>query len=140
VTLTEQTAKPMKRFVTVHIGEFSVIALTGEFGDSPGRVEERLVQALGLYLHDRDLTRPGWDYPASLPRARGGEVELELAVDEDLWQAFELEARRQAVTPSMLAGHAALYYVAEVDAGRITQRIVDHLEDEDAGGFENSSA
>jgi hypothetical protein len=30
--------------------------------------------------------------------------------------------------------HAALYFAAEVDAGRITQRILGELDESDAGG------
>lgn len=138
VTLAKRLAQPMNRFVTVHIGEFSVVALGAESEAGSERVEDRLARALGLYLHDKEGARPGWGYPAALPGKEGGEVELELSVDEDLWRAFEREARRQGVTVSKLAGHAALYYAAEVDAGRITQRILDRFEDEDTGAEESS--
>ena len=45
----------------------------------------------------------------------------------DLWKDFEGEATRQAVRVEQLAEHAAFYFAAEVDAGRITQRILDDL-------------
>jgi len=129
----------MNQFVTVHIGEFSAVALAGERGLSPERLPSRLLRALRLYLLDKDLARPGWAYPVALPERNGGQVELELSVDEDLWRQFEQEAGRQGVTTSTLASHAALYYASEVDAGRITQRILDQIEGEDVGeGLENS--
>jgi len=106
---------------------------------SPERLPSRLLRALRLYLLDKDLARPGWAYPVALPERNGGQVELELSVDEDLWRQFEQEAGRQGVTTSTLASHAALYYASEVDAGRITQRILDQIEGEDVGeGLENS--
>jgi hypothetical protein len=128
----------MNQNVTVHIGEFSAVALAGDRGLAFERLPSRLLRALRLYLLDRDLARPGWAYPAALPERNGDQIELELAVDEDLWRRFEREARRQGVTTSTLASHAALYYASEVDAGRITQRILDQLEGEDVDdGFEN---
>lgn len=120
----------MKRPVTVNIGEFSVEALTGGHDE---HLPDRLVQALRLYLGDRGSDRPGWVYPTALPE-QDGEVELELTVDDDLWRAFEQEAERQDVSVSKLAGHAALYYAAEVDAGRITERILERLNGEGIGG------
>ena len=130
----------MNRFVTVHIGEFPVEALAGERreGSERGseRVQDRLVRALRLYLRDREVSQPGWAYPTALPQKEGAEVELELAVDEGLWEEFEQEAERQGVTVSKLAGHAALYYVAGVDARDLTQDILDRLGDEESGGGE----
>ena len=130
----------MKRFVTVHIGEFPVEALAGERreGSERGseRVQDRLVRALRLYLQDKEVSQPGWAYPTALPQKEGGEIELELEVDEELWDEFEREAERQGVTVSKLAGHAALYYVADVDARDITQGILDRLDDEEPGGGE----
>lgn len=121
----------MNRYVTVHIGEFSVVALGGEAGDGSDGVEARLVQALALYLHDKDAAKLGWEYPRRLPAGEGDEVELELSLDQGLWREFEREARRQGVTVSKLASHAALYYAAEVDAGRITERILEQLQQEE---------
>jgi hypothetical protein len=55
-------------------------------------------------------------------------VELELDIKDDLWHSFEAEAGRQDVSSQQLLEHAAFYFVAELDAGRITQRILDDLE------------
>jgi hypothetical protein len=58
-------------------------------------------------------------------------VELELAVSQGLWRAFEKEAERQGASVPQMAEHAVLYFAAQLDAGHITQRILDDLEDED---------
>jgi hypothetical protein len=131
VTLIDRTSNPMKRSVTVRIGELAADALSGEHGRTSRYLRLQLVRAIRLYLHDRGTRGgPGWSYPAFLPQEEGA-LELELNVDEDLWTAFEEEARRQGASASCLVEHAALYYAAELDAGRITERILDELERED---------
>jgi len=89
----------------------------------------RLQSAVRCYLGDRGANQAAWPYPAFL---RGSEpqidVKLELEIKDDLWHSFEAEAARQDVSPQQLLEHAAFYFVAELDAGRITQRILDDLE------------
>jgi hypothetical protein len=118
----------MKRSVTVWLSEFSAEALAR--GDGPEHVPARLIRAIHLYLGARDSGRPGWSVPSTLREREPRGVELELVADEDLWRAFEQEAGKQGVSVSRLAGQAAIYYAAELDAGRVTQRILDDSEDE----------
>jgi hypothetical protein len=132
MTPLDSMAKPTKQSVTVKIGEFSAKALAGERGWESEYLPARLVRAIRLYLNDREAARPGWAYPALLPKEESGKVELELTLDEGLWDAFEREARKQGVSASQMAGYAALYYAAELDAGHITQRIVDELGDDES--------
>ena len=90
--------------------------------------------ALHCYLGDRGSERPAWPYPAFL---RGSETEkdasIELELDAGLWREFEEEADRQGVSVEQLAEHAAFYFAAELDAGRVTQRILDDLESGEGG-------
>jgi hypothetical protein len=41
---------------------------------------------------------------------------------------FEAEAGKQGVSAQQLLEHAAFYFAAELDAGRITRRILDDLD------------
>jgi hypothetical protein len=125
-----RTAVPMKQ--SVHLGDFALTALAGdEGGASEAVLASWLVSAIRLYLSDKDSDRPEWAYPAFLPgRGRIGEKKLELDIDEGLWRAFVEEAGRQKVSVSQLASHAALYYAAELNAGRLTRRIAGNLEGE----------
>ena len=50
---------------------------------------------------------------------------LEIDVDEKLYAELEREARRQEVTPDLLATHAVLYFLAELDSGRVAARLGD---------------
>lgn len=38
------------------------------------------------------------------------------------WERLAAEARRQGTSPEELALHAVIYYLADIDGGRITRR------------------
>jgi hypothetical protein len=125
----------VKRSRTVGLSRFVVEAIGGEGGADDRRVSARLMQAVRLYLADRNSDRPGWRYPAFLPeRPAGEDVALELSADEGLWRALEGEAERQGVSLRQMLEHAALCYAAELSAGRATERIVESLEAETEPG------
>ena len=113
------------------MSELSLKALEAEADGVRGDLSAGLERAVGAYLGDSGSDKPGWPYPDALREASPGEVELELSLDQGLWRALEAEAGEQGVSVSQLAGHAALYYAAELDAGRVTQRILDAIEAED---------
>jgi hypothetical protein len=80
------------------------------------------------------LARPGWKFPSFLrDRGPSEEVELELSVDDNLWDSLEEEARSQGVSVRQMLEHAVLYFAAELNAGRVTQRILVDREEESRG-------
>jgi len=90
-----------------------------------------VVRVIRFYLKEKEGEDIGWAYPGLLRKGRPEEeVEVELEIDESLWGQMEREAERQHVTVTQLLEHAALYYAAELDAGRLTERILDELEEE----------
>jgi hypothetical protein len=119
------------RQVTVELSRLAFDGLQSG-GDAPPPVQ--LESALRCYLGDRDAGRPAWPYPGFL---RGSEVPREQSVelgDADLWRELEEEAERQGVSVEQLAEHAAFYFAAELDAGRVTQRILDDLDSGEGSG------
>lgn len=123
--------------VSVRMSQIAFEALGGEGRNPTGRAPARTEIAVRVYLGDKGTGQPAWPYPGFL---RGSEtredVGLELRVDPDLWLQFEAEAEKQGVSTQQLLEHAAFYFAAELDAGRITQRILDDLggaEADDAG-------
>lgn len=116
-----------ERQVSLGLSELAFEALVGEERDRSASTT--MESALRCYLGDRGTHRPAWPYPGFL---RGSEpqrdVELELEVPADLWDDFSEEASKQEVTAEQLAEHAAFYFAAELDAGRVTQRILDEFE------------
>jgi hypothetical protein len=111
--------------VSVSLSEFSIDALATAGGKDSESVGAQLVRAVRFYLSDRGSKQPGWPYPDALRERPPVAVGLDVVVDEDAWTRLEEEAKTQDVSVSQLAGHAALYYAAELDAGRITQRILE---------------
>jgi hypothetical protein len=118
---------PSKQAVSLMLSQLAADALRGESATESGAA--RLEIAIRCYLGDRDTRQAAWPYPAFL---RGSEVreEVDLALDIEarLWSLFEAEALRQEVSAQQLAEHASFYFAAELDAGRLTQRILDDLE------------
>lgn len=119
------------RQVTVVLSRLAVEGLaSGTQMPAPAAMEG----ALRCYLGDRGSGRPAWPYPAFL---RGSETKEEAAVeldlDRELWSQFEEEADHQGVSVEQLAEHAAFYFAAELDAGRVTQRILDEFEQGEGG-------
>jgi hypothetical protein len=120
-----------KRWMTVELSRLAFEALTS--GDPVTAAPERMEGALRCYLGDRSTDRPAWPYPGFLRNTeRQADVEIELEVEEDLWQAFAEEAVQQEVTTEQLTEHAAFYFAAEMDAGRLTERILEDLGSADA--------
>ena len=114
---------------TVALSKLSLEAIVGKEGlGATGRAGVGLATAIRFYLSDRGADRPAWRYPDFM---RGSEVQEDLAVtfqlEEDRWRAFEAEAAEQDVSVQKLAEHAAFYLAAEIDAGRVTQRILEGL-------------
>jgi hypothetical protein len=113
--------------VSVGLSQLAFDALVGD--DGAGAAPGRLQSAVRCYLGDRGANQAAWPYPAFLRGSRPQvDVKLELDVKDDLWHSFEAEASRQDISSQQLLEHAAFYFVAELDAGRITQRILDDLE------------
>lgn len=118
-----------KQTVTVRLSQLAFEALAAEEPSGSPRAPVRTESAIRIYLSDRGSERPAWPYPGFL---RGSETQedvgLELDVEPDLWLQFEAEAEKQGVSTQQLLEHAAFYFAAEFDAGRVTQRILDDLD------------
>jgi hypothetical protein len=118
-----------KRHVEVALSDLAVEALLGtETVAAAAPMALRIESALRCYLGDKGSGSSAWPYPAFLRGSEtAGGVEAELDVAEDLWQTFEAEAAAQGVTIDQLTEHAAFYFGAERDAGRLTERILNDL-------------
>lgn len=117
----------MTRSVSLRLGLLSLQALTlaevvgAETATSPAGVE----LIIHCYLNDGANGSLGWRFPAGLLNGAGPVEERQLSVDNSLWLSLEREARRQGVSTERLFEHAALYFAAGFDAGRITESVPD---------------
>jgi hypothetical protein len=122
--------------VKIKLGAFAggMLAWNQQRGTGSGNgiqpSSDDVVRVIRFYLREKESEEVGWAYPDLLRQGRPEEeVEVELEIDESLWGRMEREAERQNVTVTQLLEHAALYYAAELDAGRLTERILDDLDD-----------
>jgi len=117
----------MSPTLTVTLSDFALDALARGRPRGSEEAKGRLVRATRFYLNEAAAQRPGWSVPTTLrPEREGTEVSVEL--DEDLLHRVQEEAGKQDVSLSRLVSQAVIYYAAEYDAGRITQRVLDELE------------
>jgi hypothetical protein len=115
-----------KRDVTVSLSRLAFDALMGDEADTGAEVAVRTESALRCYLGDRDTERPAWPYPDFLRGTETqGDLQVEFEVEEDLWRDFEAEASAQGISVEQLTEHAAFYFAAELNAGRVTERILE---------------
>jgi hypothetical protein len=134
VDLTQGRAAS-KRSVTVRLSRLAFEALGGEQHESSVQAPVRTQSAIRLYLSDKGAGRPAWPYPGFLRQSQMQEdVGLEFDIDLDIWLQFEAEAGKQDISAQQLLEHAAFYFAAELNAGRITQRILDDLDSEEKKG------
>ena len=116
----------MKRCLQLELDQFGREAV-GTEADVGGPALDALTrEAVYYYVSDADSGRQGWRYPRFRRGAAGGGEPFEVTVDADeaTWRSFSEFAAAQDVSPSQLLEHALLYYLADVDAGRVTARIL----------------
>jgi hypothetical protein len=123
-----ESGRPVQRTVTVVLGDFSLKSLGGPSLRKPGNLAGQLMQVIRYYLADKDSGRVEWPYPRlPLKVAEGKGVEAQVDIDGTIWEEFANEADRQSVATEQLLQHAVFYFAADLDAGRLTQRILDDL-------------
>ena len=117
------------RSVTLHLDEFGQRSLDRIAGEGDGSPAGALRAAAIYYLNDRDAGRPSWRAPRFLMdgRASGG---LSVSFDDETWSALEEEAERQGVPAESLAVHALLYFLSDLDSGRLGDLLADVIGDE----------
>jgi hypothetical protein len=118
----------MSRTVSVVLGEISLRALRGENRTEANSLGAPLALAIRYYLTEKELDRPGWAFPR-FRRGRGEAegVQVQITIDNGPWEALEREADRQGVSAEQLAEHAALYFAADLDTGRLSRSSLDDL-------------
>jgi hypothetical protein len=95
-------------------------------GHSTEPSSDDVLKVIRFYLKEKGSGGASWSYPDLLREGSPDEeVEVELDIEDSLWREMRAEAARQRVSVTQLLEHAALYYAAELDAGRLTERILD---------------
>jgi hypothetical protein len=117
--------RDMGRRLTLRLGPFEREALD-RYGNSQRVSAVQVIRTAVLYyLRERDSDRLEWRMP-ELARAQPGgatAVELEVEVDEETWRSLVEEAAAQSTDSETLARHALLFFLADVDSGRIAGKL-----------------
>lgn len=120
----------MTRNVTLHLDAFGQESLDRLMHEGDGSPASTFRTAALYYLADRDSERPAWRAPRFQSKQPAGEG-LRVVFDDDTWDALGDEARRQNVETPELAVHALLYFLADLDSGRLGEILETALEDQE---------
>jgi hypothetical protein len=116
----------LQRLVWLSLEEFGSSMLEGKaerYSASPAELGR---QAVRYYLSDRDTGRTALRVPRlSRSPARHPVLELRIDLDPDSWRELDEEAHRQEVSVERLIEHAIMYFLADLDAGLVEQRMLD---------------
>jgi hypothetical protein len=130
-TKTGGAKHAMSRSLTLAMDPFGSEAFA-EFAERQGASVSRVATlAARYYLADSEDRQPAWRIPSSARRVERERPHagVRVEVDDATWNALLHEARRQGVDICVLAAHAVLYFMADVDSGRVAQRMADVVAD-----------
>ena len=112
--------------MTLGLDRFGQDALDGYVRGTAGSDAAAVQTAVRYYLDDWDSGRPAWRVPRLARGARfAGTLDIEL--DQELHSKLEREALRQDVTTDLLATHAVMYFLSDLDSGRAAARLGDAM-------------
>ena len=116
----------MQRVLTLGLEEFGASTLEAEaerYSVSPAELGRRAVH---YYLSELDSGRMALRVPQlSQEAGRKPVLKLTLDLDPNTWLELEEEAERQQVTVERLLEHAIVYFLADLDAGRVERRMLE---------------
>jgi hypothetical protein len=116
----------VQRMVTLALEEFGASTLEAEaerYSVSPAELGSHAVR---YYLSDRDSGRMALRVPQLSQEPAGKPVlALSIDLDADTWRELEEEAQTQQVSVERLLVHAIVYFLADLDAGRVERRMLD---------------
>jgi hypothetical protein len=117
----------MTKDVTLNLDDFSRHALERFTRRGTDSAAKAVRTASLYYLGDRDADRPAWKVPDFALEDEPGH-RLNVEVDDQTWAALEDEAAEQGVSVETLALHAVMYFLADVDSGRVGAQLRDALD------------
>ena len=117
----------MTKDLTLKLDDFGRQALQRFSRRGQGSAAKAVRTASLYYLAEREAHRPAWKVPRFAAAAKPGQsVTVEL--DDETWTALRDEAASQGVAVETLTLHAVMYFLADIDSGRIAVQLDDALD------------
>jgi hypothetical protein len=111
--------------IPVSFDEFGWRALEKRASPERGGLEQLVALACNYYVSELAAERMATVVPRFQRTPADGETRtLELELDDPCLPRLEQEAERQGVALERLCEHAALFFLADLDAGRVAERII----------------
>jgi hypothetical protein len=114
----------------VRLGPIAAKALSGSGQPDQDTIERTLGRAIAYYLGPGRGSAAGWAFPKFLVPAAEPSGSAAVPLGRAAWDEIAIEAERQAIEPDSLVQHAALFYGAARDAGRLPDGDLDGLDQE----------
>jgi hypothetical protein len=114
----------VKHALTLRFDEFGWESLESEARRDSETLDELLSRAAAYFEAEQATRRAAMLAPGFKPGGRGVPREVRLEVNRDCWLGLQGEAGRQGVALERLLEHAALLYLADVDSGRVANRVL----------------
>jgi hypothetical protein len=116
----------VQRLLTLSLEEFGASTLEAEAERYSVSAAALARHAVRYYLADRDSGRMALRVPQlSQQPARNPALALSVDLDPSTWRELEEEAESQQVSVERLLEHAIVYFLADLDAGRVERRMLD---------------
>ena len=125
------SARENMRTLTLKFDEFGWESLESEARRNGETLDGLLSRAAAYFDAERPTRRAATLVPGFSPDGRGMPREVRLELAPDRWERLQSEAERQGIRLERLVEHAALLYLADLDSGRVAERIVDRARGED---------
>jgi hypothetical protein len=117
--------------ITLAFDEFGWESLESAARSGGETIDELLTRAAAYFDAELPTARAAMLVPTFKPGGRGIPREVRLEISRDCWEHLESEAERQGASLERVLEHAALLYLADIDSGRVAERLLGRAEQED---------
>jgi hypothetical protein len=115
--------------VTLRFGDFAWGNLESAARREGETLDDFLTRAVLYYEGELPATRVSMSAPLFKPPEHGDPRDVVLAIPATGRERMQAEATRQNVPLEQLYEHAALMYLADIDAGRVADRVLKRAEE-----------
>jgi hypothetical protein len=112
------------RRVSLGFDEFGWESLEAQAARDGQKLDEWLALAAAYFDAELGESRAAAFAPRFKPEGQGTSREISLELTDACWKRLESEAEERGVTLDRLLEHAALFFLADVDSGRVADHVL----------------